>query len=477
MNIRPTQNSNYALVRNGLALNLSKLIKAQEQVSSGKRITRPSDDPIGAASVMSLKRQLGGINRHMEAIDTSRPMLEAGMSSLSEAGTLLSEARAKAIAGLNGSLNSQDRMAMAAELRILRERLISTGNAKLGDRYLFAGTASTTQPFAESSAQGLTRVNYLGNQESRSVEIGSGVSLATNIPGGDIFNSSDSSGVSLGSLTGLSMGTTANQGSGYGYVHIRHDATVGAPGSGVTLAGAGAQDTIIGDHTLVIDGVAGTVQLGSGPVLSIPTAVDPDLSNFVVTDERGAELHLNFSAYTGTDSSVTLTGQGSISIDGSNWQAIDPLATDFELSDPTTGTILHLNTTAIRRAEVELYSFEGGVNSFDVLQGMVEDLENIHGLSSSELQDRLSSRLVELDRNFANVQSALGTLGARAQRLDSGAERLAEFEVTIQGMVSDREDADLTSVVLEMNKAQQTLEVAQASGSRLLQTTLLDYLR
>lgn len=477
MNIRPTQNTNFALVRNGLAINLSKLITAQEQVSTGKKLLRPSDDPVGASSILGLKRQVGGVKGYLESINTSRPMLEAGMASLNEAGTILAEARSLGIAGLNGTTSEADRTSLASELRLLKERLLEMGNAKLGDRYLFGGTASTTQPFQEREIGGQLRVFYEGNEESRQVEVGSGVVLPINMPGSEVFGRFEVDSVSLGSLTGLSLGVTANQGSGYGYVHVRHDATLGAPGSGVTLANGGANDTLVGDRALIIDAAAGTVQLGTGTALAIPAASNPNLANFAVTDENGAVVYLDFSNFNGTSSVTTLTGEASISLDQANWQTLDLTQTDLELTDPATGTILHLDTRRVVRATSELYSFDGGVNAFDVLEGMIEDLENIHGLAGPELQARLSSRLQELDRNFENVQSAQGTLGSRSQRLDSGANRLSEFQVTLQGLISDREDADLASVILDMTRAEQTLQVAQASGTRLLQTTLLDYLR
>lgn len=477
MNIRPTQNTNFALVRNGLALNLSKLITAQEQVSTGKKLVRISDDPVAASSVLALKRQIGGVNQNQESIDASKPLLQAGMASLNEAGTILSEARSKAILGLSGTLSDGDRRAVASELRMLKTRLLEMGNARLGDRYLFSGTASTTQPFAEREVSGLVRVEYAGNQESRQVEIGSGVSLPMNLSGSEVFDRFEVSSVSLGSVTGLGLGTTANQGSGYGYVHIRHDATLGSPGSGVALASGGLQDTLVGDRVLTIDAAAGTVQLGTGTPVAIPSASNAAVANYGVADENGAVVYLDFTGFDSTSSTVTLTGEASISLDQTNWTALDLNLTDLELSDPETGTILHLDTRRVVRATSELYNFDGGVNAFDAIQGMIEDLENIHDLTTPELQARLTSRLSDLDRNFENVQSAQGTLGSRAQRLESGAERLSDFEITLRGLVSDREDADLASVILEMTKAEQTLQVAQASGTRLLQTTLLDYLR
>jgi flagellin-like hook-associated protein FlgL len=51
------------------------------------------------------------------------------------------------------------------------------------------------------------------------------------------------------------------------------------------------------------------------------------------------------------------------------------------------------------------------------------------------------------------------------------------METHLASLLSSTEDADLSSTILEMSKAEQTLQLAQATGSRLLNTTLLNYLR
>ncbi len=71
----------------------------------------------------------------------------------------------------------------------------------------------------------------------------------------------------------------------------------------------------------------------------------------------------------------------------------------------------------------------------------------------------------------------LGKLGSRSARLSSLETRLADADVEIRGLLSQVEDADLASVVLEMGRASYTLETAQAAGVRLLQTTLLNFIR
>ena len=61
MSIRPTQGRIFAIISAGISSNTAKLIRAQEQASSGKRIVRASDDPVGASVSLSLRRQIGAI--------------------------------------------------------------------------------------------------------------------------------------------------------------------------------------------------------------------------------------------------------------------------------------------------------------------------------------------------------------------------------------------------------------------------------
>ncbi len=82
MGIRPTQSSIYSLVSRGLALNFTKLAKAQAHTATGKRIMRPSDDAVGTARAMSMRRQLAQIHRFKESVANGRPILETGSPAL-----------------------------------------------------------------------------------------------------------------------------------------------------------------------------------------------------------------------------------------------------------------------------------------------------------------------------------------------------------------------------------------------------------
>jgi flagellar hook-associated protein 3 FlgL len=71
----------------------------------------------------------------------------------------------------------------------------------------------------------------------------------------------------------------------------------------------------------------------------------------------------------------------------------------------------------------------------------------------------------------------LGVLGARSARLASADARQGELELQLRGRLSEVEDADLSETAIELARSQLILEVAQAAGVRVLQTSLLDYLR
>ena len=474
MSLRPTQSSTFSLVRSGLLLNQTRLARAQEQVATGKRILAPSDDAIGTAISMSVRRQGASVSGWVSAIETARPHMSSASSQLQDASNLLTEARARLLEGMNGTLAVDDREAVATQLELIYDGLLEMANSRSGERYLFAGTKTSTQPFVETTVAGRKVVEYRGDESEQSILVGRGVRLEINVTGEAVFAAQQYAGVALGQITGARLGTSANSGAGFHDLHLRHDATAGTPGAGITSANGGADDTILGDHVLTVDAAARTVQLGSGLPVPIP---DPLPGALEVTDADGSKVVLDFSAWSGADSTATLTGAGSIALDGGAFTSITLGETDLELVVPESGTVLHVDTTGVTRAADEIVTFGGTVNLFDVLRGAIDDLRSGADVSAVELQDRLEIRLGEFDRNQRNLLASLGRMGAREERVIATEERLRDLEVHLESLRSSVEEADPSEVVLEMTRTEQTLQVAQATGARLIQQTLLNFLR
>jgi len=477
MSIRPTQASIFDLVRHGISSNYAALLEAQEQLSSGKRILRPSDDAIGTMRSLSLRRQSSVVEGYLSAIQAARPVMQTAVSEVEEMSGLYTEARALVLQAMNGTLNQGDRNSLAGELELLRASMLEVANARFGEQYLFGGTETGVAPYSETVVLGETRVVYHGDDHVRTAIIGRGTTVATTIPGSQLFGVHTPGGTQYQGLTGVASGTSADSGTGYGTLTLRHDVTTGALGAGLAFALGGASDTILGDHALVIDAAAGTVQLGDGPVRSIPGPGDADRADFRLVDAGGGELHLDFTGYTGATFTGTVRGDGSIAFDGSSFVGLTLAETDLELTSPTTGAVVHVDTTGITRAGTELVTFPGTTNVFDTLAGIAADLRSGEELGVPAMLDRVTIRMGELERHRENLLQGIAQLGATLARLDTTESGLENVGLHLAALISETEDADISEVVLKLTRAEQTLQIAQATGARLIQQSLLNFLR
>ena len=477
--MRISTQSSFTQVLLGIRRNQIDLSRAQEQVATGRRLLRPSDDPAGMGRALSLTRQLADVTRLDDAIGAGLFAVDSAASHLQDASSLLSEARELLIQGMNGTLSPADRESLASEFELLRDQLLEIANQKSGDRRLFAGTETSGPAWQEVTQGGIRRAVYLGNEEEQRVRVGVGVDVGINVPGSRAFGGFERKGAVYSGLTGVARGLTADEGSGYEYLDLRHDST--DPGSlssvSVFLANGGTDDTFLGIQNVVIDGTARTIRLGSGPLVQLPEAGSAGLAQVVVENKLGGELHLDLSAWTGADYTGPVRGLGSISLDGTSYTAIDYSETDLALTHPESGATVHVDTRNARRSGRELVGFSGAVNVFDTLQGIADDLRNEDGLKNDELVPRLDQRFDELQRNHENVLVALGVLGSRGSRLRSADDRMRGMETQLQGLLSDVQDADLSEVALDLAQAANALQIAQASGARLIQTSLLNFLR
>lgn len=471
MAIRPTQGRIFDMVRLGIQTNTAKLIRAQEQASSGKRILRASDDAVGTSVSLSLRRQIGAIESFVASTSSARPEVEQASSRLQEGSGVIADIRALMIQGMNGALNAADREAIASQIELLGGQLLDIANTRSGDSYLFAGTATETQPFVEELVGGELRVVYRGNDQHQKVLTGREAEVVLNVTGREAFSRFEYTDTSFTNVTGIRSGTTADSGSGYEEIVVRQDGTVGAMGAGVALIGSG--DTLVGDRVLSIDGAARTIQLGGGEPVAIP---EPAPANFTVGDENGAIVNLDLSGWTGGDLTTTLTGNASISLDGDDFTPLTFTETDLRLMDDETGAVVHVDTTQLVRSGSELVTFAGTPSIFDSIRGAVADLRSPEGTDRGAILRRLQHRLDELDRSQSDLLIGLGRLGAATQRIDVASQRLEDLEVTVDGLISNVEDADFTEVALDLQRAEQTLQLAQATGARLMQQSLLNYL-
>ncbi len=163
----------------------SALIKTQQQVSSGRRILTPADDPVSAARVLEVS-QSKALNQQYD-VNTSSATGPLSMEDtvLESVSNLLLDVRTAAISAGNTTLNQTALSGLATGLRGRYQELLGLANSTDGNgQYLFSGYRSTTQPFLEA-APGV--VAYNGDQGQRLMQITPSRQIAVSDAGSDVF--------------------------------------------------------------------------------------------------------------------------------------------------------------------------------------------------------------------------------------------------------------------------------------------------
>jgi flagellar hook-associated protein 3 FlgL len=153
-----------------------RLSNTQRKLSSGKQLTRPSDDPFAVGRALRLRSELEGIRQYKRNVDDGTGWATATEAALSRITDVVQRARELLVEGGNDSNGPVAREAIATEIDALTESLKQEANATYGGRYVFSGTATETAPYAIGGAD-----TFAGNGAVVARAIGAGVSIPINV--------------------------------------------------------------------------------------------------------------------------------------------------------------------------------------------------------------------------------------------------------------------------------------------------------
>ena len=158
--------------------------KLQQQISTGKRIASPSDDPVAAARALSLSHAQEVNAKFADTRKTAQTKLGTIESNLTSVTNLLVAAQSSLVAAGNGAYSNQERVSMATEFNDSLQALIGMANAKDAyGNYLYAGYQTATQPFVASA----TGANYQGDNGQQLLQVDSERQMAVNVSGDNLF--------------------------------------------------------------------------------------------------------------------------------------------------------------------------------------------------------------------------------------------------------------------------------------------------
>jgi flagellar hook-associated protein 3 len=486
MNLRITPQVQVDTAISNLQQQTGQITTLEQEASSGNRINRPSDDPIGTIALIASQEQDNRLTTYLGNIQDATNKLDLSNSTLVSAGNVLSQAKEVAIEASNSSNDTTSFEALAQQVDGFLNQLLNLANTQDQGHYIFGGTASTKPPFAVTSQDALGRpqsVAYAGSQDSAQETINQHQTIATYYAGSQIFQATTRGPTLFSGVTGAGPGTGRDTATGQGSLLVAHTSTVYASGSGIQPGTGTAGDTVLGpagaNSLTLVDtsgnGSAGTVSLNGGPAVAFTNAD----TNLKVTGPKGEVVYLNTTAIAPNfNGAVAITGNGSLSIDGgATTQPIDFTSPDQVLVDSKTGAVTNVDSRGIRQAGTDTLTYSGPDDAFQALLNLRDDIRNVHGLPAAQQLQVISADIGNLDRARGNVLNAVGAQSANLQNLSAIQSRLQEVQLNTKQQTGNIQGADISQVVIGLTEQQNLLRLTLDSVARIFSQSLLDYIK
>lgn len=402
--MRVTQSMmNENLMRN-LNRNLRRLADKNDMMSSTKKIRRPSDDPVGAAMALRLRRQISAIEQYKSNAEDALTWMKNTETALGNTGEIMHRLRDLTIQAANGTMTLEDREKVLHEVQELKEQIFQEANSTSVDRYLFSGYNTDKPPFVKDADGKI-------------------------IPNPDMTK--------LNSAIGENdIGLKAH--------HIEIKGLDNKVEPGKYVIEISNYDGITADVTIKLDD--GT------PIVSENININ---ENQVIKGAAGSEWEeweFNFNL---EDSELELDGK------------TFPISISMEL---TPGS-MEYNLGKSESIPVNLIGPDVFADIFKTVEDLEKALEN-------DDQEALSGDLIERIKDDTNtILMYRSQIGARTNRLEATVNRLDANYVDYRDLLSNTEDVDMARIITELKMEESIYRAALATGARIIQPNLMDFMR
>lgn len=349
-------------IQGNINKNRTEMADLQNQAATQKRITKPSDDPLASARVLGSRTEERGNNQYVKNINQAKSFLEFSDQSLSELSEILMRAKELAIAqSTDAGASEQTRLIAGQEIEQIHSQAIQIGNRKLGERFIFGGYKTQTQPFGLDG-------DYQGDDGDIKIQTHKESFLAMNLPGSKVF---------------LGQGVSG-------------------------------------------DGIA-------RPSIYSPKDVNE------LNDLRGQEEQIRQQNEEEQYNAIETRGPAAYG-----------KAAKISSRDPVTQ--------------------HGGINVFKTLKGLEVAMR-------TNDKEGIQDSLERIDQALNQVVLARAEVGSRIMAANNTLDSLQKAIVDNKTLASQLEDADVFQVVSDINKTDSTLRATLETSGKLVQPTLLDFLK
>jgi flagellar hook-associated protein 3 FlgL len=406
------------------------------ELSSGKSLTEPSDDPLQIGEDLQLHDTIATETTESTNASNASNQLTQTDGVLNGVTSILQSANSLAVEAANSGLTGTDRSGIVSQLNDLISQAIAYGNSQYSGQYIFSGTAANTLPPVQAVGDPPTSVTFTGNEQSSGQILFNGqvITLSTTFQQAFNYNSADGSPDVFQTLINL-----RNQ--------IQNPQYTDTSSAALNAEG----QVIYGPQTAAPPSPAPTTLSQPGSFATAPTPVG---GNFTIAI-NGYNITIPATAAIddGTNASVMgiINLPANVAADGGVTASYNAQTQTFTLSSPGAFTVADAT---------------GGGNLTEVL-----------GLSGQgDTIQPISTQLGDISNAQNVVLTARAQVGANLQSLSSLSSQLQSDVTDNTNVESGIEDTSVASTTTQFTATQTALEAAYATTTRLEQQTLFNYL-
>ncbi|MBN2467037.1 MAG: flagellar hook-associated protein FlgL [Deltaproteobacteria bacterium] len=173
-------------VSSNLFKNAERLLAIQNMVASGKRINRPSDDPLEMGRVLDYRKRISTIDQYTKNISHGESWLTVTDSTLGEINDLLIRVKTLAVYQATETATEDTRKNTAEEVKQIYDQILQLGNTTVDNRHIFAGYLTDINPLSRDDDYNVT---YSGDSGKIDIMVGENTTITINTAGTEVFSS------------------------------------------------------------------------------------------------------------------------------------------------------------------------------------------------------------------------------------------------------------------------------------------------
>lgn len=489
---------------NNMMSNINKnkfnMTKLENQYSTGKKIQRPSDDPIITVRALKLRTNLSELEQYTEKnIPDAKSWLDVTESALTTVNDILRQVNTYCVQGSTDTLTAKDRNSIVENLGQLKQQIYQEGNTNYAGRYVFTGyktdsslifnedisnlSYDITENIAGDSIQSITKIT--GEYDLSDFDL---------TPTEDFADAPKSNQVYRIQLAYDKLGTTAPEEIRFFKKDSSGNVVEQTPFSNIVSISANDANAYIPDaNTAHYIPETGEIILGSAVYEELRTAENMKVTysktgfangslkpehyfDCVMTDSNKPEQ--GPIAYTKTKQDIqyevnynqklTVNTEGSAAFSHQVGRKIDDIlsvvADVMKTEEKIAGVEKRLEDKTLSQADIDRYT------------KLKEQLETELVLKKDAMQESFAVGITMSNKEQDRVNVAVADLGSRYVRLELTENRLSTQKVDFEDLLSLNEDVDVVDTVIKYNSAEALYNASLSAASKVVQKSLLDFL-